>query len=128
MSDGSGNYIFSNLPPGTYTLTAELEGFSIYKQEGIILRAGVNFQVNAVMKIGAMSETVTVTAESPMLEVTRPSNQLNIDGEFHGRGSGDHRCLPRKPARERSRCDRCWDYHRGYHAAIVRTAQFHHKN
>jgi hypothetical protein len=81
-SDGSGNYLFSNLPPGTYTLTAELEGFSIYKQEGIILRAGANFQVNATLKIGAMSETVTVTAESPMLEVTRPSNQLNIDGEF----------------------------------------------
>jgi len=82
VTDGNGNYRLANLPPGTYTLSGELEGFSVYKQEGVILRAGANFQVDMALAIGAVEETVTVTAESPMLEVTAPGNVLNIDGDF----------------------------------------------
>ena len=82
VTDGSGRYRLANLPPGEYTLTAELDSFSIYKQEGVRMRAGANFAVNIVLQVGGAAETVTVTAESPMLEVTSPSNLLNIDGEF----------------------------------------------
>jgi hypothetical protein len=82
VTDARGYYRLANLPPGDYTLTGELTGFSVYKQEGIRLRAGANFAVDMVMTVGAVEETITVTAESPMLEVTRPSNLLNIDGEF----------------------------------------------
>ena len=82
VTDARGYYRLANLPPGAYTLTGELTGFSVYKQEGIRLRAGANFAVDMVLTLGAVEETITVTAESPMLEVTRPSNLLNIDGEF----------------------------------------------
>lgn len=47
-----------------------------------MLRAAVNFQVDVVMQVGAISETITVSGESPMLEVSKPGNVLNIDGEF----------------------------------------------
>jgi len=82
VTDARGYYRLSNLPPGDYTLTAELTAFAVYKQEGIRLPAGANFAVDMVLTVGAVEETITVTAESPMLEVTRPSNLLNIQGEF----------------------------------------------
>ncbi len=82
VTDGAGNYRLINLPPGTYTITAELSGFAVYKREGLLLRAGATFQVNITMKIGTLQETVTVSGESPMIEVSKPSNVLNIQGEF----------------------------------------------
>ncbi|HXH06934.1 MAG TPA: TonB-dependent receptor [Vicinamibacterales bacterium] len=81
-TDSEGYYRLLNLPPGEYVLTAELPGFATFRREGILLRAGANFQVDITMKLGALAETITVTGESPMLEVARPGNVLNIDGEF----------------------------------------------
>jgi hypothetical protein len=82
VSDAEGNYRIINLPPATYTVTAELSGFATYKREGILLRAGANFSVDITMRIGSLQETITVSGESPMIEVSKPSNVLNIDGEF----------------------------------------------
>jgi Carboxypeptidase regulatory-like domain/TonB dependent receptor len=82
VSDAEGNYRIINLPPGTYVLTAELTGFSIFRREGILLRAGANFQVDITLALGTVQETITVTGDSPMLEVSSPSNVLNIEGEF----------------------------------------------
>ena len=82
VTDHEGYYRLINLPPGTHTVTAELSGFSIFKRGDILLRAAVTFQVDVTMKIGALSETITVSGESPMLEVSKPGNVLNIDGEF----------------------------------------------
>ena len=82
VSDDVGNYRLINLPPGDYTLTAELTGFSVFRREGILLRAGANFQVDVTMALGTLQETITVTGDSPMLEVSNPSNVLNIDANF----------------------------------------------
>ena len=82
VSDDDGSYRVINLPPGTYTLTAELPGFAIFRREGILLRAGANFQVDIAMTLGTLQETVTVSGDSPMIEVSRPSNVLNIDAGF----------------------------------------------
>ena len=82
ITDAVGNYRLINLPPGTYTLTAELTGFSVFRREGILLRAGANFQVDVTMALGTLQETITVTGDSPMIEVSSPSNVLNIDAEF----------------------------------------------
>ena len=82
VTDTSGNYRLVNLPPGTFTVTAQLAGFSISKREGILLRAGSNFQVDIAMEIGALEESITVSGDAPMLEVTKPSNVLTIDAEF----------------------------------------------
>src|SRR5918996_1407349 len=82
VTDDTGNYRLINLPPGDYTLTAELTGFSVFRREGILLRAGANFQVDITMALGTLQETVTVSGDSPMLEVANPSNVLNIDANF----------------------------------------------
>ena len=82
VTNEEGYYRLLNLPPGTYVITAELTGFSTFKREGILLRAGANFQVDVEMSLGALQETITVAGESPMIEVSKPSNVLNIDGEF----------------------------------------------
>ena len=82
VSDGSGNYRVPNLPPGTYSVLAELSGFASYLQERVILRAGSNFNVDVTMRIGGVEETITVTADTPMLEIASPGNIMNVDGEF----------------------------------------------
>src|SRR5436190_10238292 len=82
VTEADGAYRLVNLPHGTYTVTAELTGFATFRRTDVLLRAGANFQVDIVMKIGALQETITVAGESPMLEVSKPSNVLNISGEF----------------------------------------------
>ena len=82
VSDGTGQYRIPNLPPGEYVLQFEMPGFATYRQEGIVLRAGANYTVDATLKISSVQETITVTAETPMLEIAQPSNVLNIEGEF----------------------------------------------
>jgi hypothetical protein len=82
VSDSNGYYRLLNLPPGTYALTAELQGFAGYRFEGIVMRAGITLTIEIAMKIGSLSETITVSGESPMLETGRPTSVLNIDGEL----------------------------------------------
>ena len=82
VTDNGGYYRLLNLPPGTYAVTAELAGFSSWRREGIIMRAGITFQVDVDLKIGTLAETVTVTGDSPMIETGRPTSVLNIDGEL----------------------------------------------
>lgn len=77
-----GYYRLINLPPGTYTVTAELQGFAPFTREGVLLRAGATFAVDIELAIGTLQETVTVSGDSPMVEVLNPGNVLNIDGEF----------------------------------------------
>src|SRR5262245_38851270 len=82
VTEADGAYRLINLPPGTYSVSAALTGFASYRRTDVLLRAGANFQVDIVMKLGALEESVTVAGESPMLEVSKPSNVLNISGEF----------------------------------------------
>jgi hypothetical protein len=81
-TDAEGYYRLINLPPGTYTVSAELQGFSTFRHEGILLRAGATFQIDIDMKLGSIQETITVTRDTPMLEVSKAGNVLNIDGDF----------------------------------------------
>ena len=62
VTDNEGRYNIVNLRPGTYVVTFTLGGFSVLKREGIDLTGGFTATVNADMKIGALEETVTVTA------------------------------------------------------------------
>lgn len=82
VTNEEGYYRLINLPPGTYVLTAELTGFSNFIREGILLRAGATFAVDIELALGTLQETITVSGDSPMVEVLRPGNVLNIDGDF----------------------------------------------
>ena len=82
VTNERGEYRLPNLAPGTYTLVAELTGFAGFRREGILIRTGSTFQVDVTMGLSTLQETVTVTGDSPMIEVDKASNVLNIDGEF----------------------------------------------
>src|SRR5215471_16716308 len=70
VSNGVGQYSIENLRPGTYTVTFSLTGFSSSKREGIELTGSFTATVNADMRVGAVSETVTVSGEAPVVDVT----------------------------------------------------------
>jgi Carboxypeptidase regulatory-like domain len=69
VTDGSGQYRIENLRPGEYSVTFTLAGFSTTKREGIELTGAFTATVNADLRVGAVAETVTVTGETPVVDV-----------------------------------------------------------
>src|SRR5690349_22101665 len=68
-SDANGAYKIENLRPGVYVLTFSLPGFATVKREGIELASNFTATINAELKVGAVEETVTVSGESPVVDV-----------------------------------------------------------
>lgn len=71
VSEGDGTYRLAGLPPGRYELTAELQGFANEEVRDITVTIGLALQRDLTMGLQAQQETVTVTAEAPVIEVTR---------------------------------------------------------
>jgi Carboxypeptidase regulatory-like domain len=69
VTDGTGQYKITELRPGTYSVTFTLPGFSTVKRDGVELTTDFTATINAEMKVGAVQETITVTAESPVVDV-----------------------------------------------------------
>ena len=69
VTDGSGQYQIVNLPPGTYTITFSLTGFSTVKREGLEVRTNFTSNVDGELRVGAVQETITVTGESPIVDI-----------------------------------------------------------
>src|SRR5204862_8488 len=67
-TDGAGQYKITTLRPGTYTVTFTLPGFSGVKRENVELTSDFTATINADLKVGAVAETITVTAESPVVD------------------------------------------------------------
>ena len=68
-TDGTGLYRIVNLPPGTYTVTFTLTGFNTFRREGVSVSPGFTASIDAEMRLGNIQETVTVTGESPMVDL-----------------------------------------------------------
>src|SRR5436190_1440362 len=69
VTDGSGQYRILNLPPGTYSVSFTLPGFSTVKREGLEVSVNFTSTVDAEMKVGSVEETITVTGESPIVDI-----------------------------------------------------------
>ena len=69
VTDGSGQYNIISLRPGTYLVTFTLTGFQTWKREGLELPGGFTANVDAVMKVGSLEESVTVSGQSPVVDV-----------------------------------------------------------
>jgi hypothetical protein len=67
-SDSDGRYNAPLLVPGTYTVKAELQGFKTVEQQNVVVRLGQTIEVPLAMQVGGMSETVEVTASSPIVD------------------------------------------------------------
>jgi Carboxypeptidase regulatory-like domain len=83
-ANGVGQYSIEDLRPGTYTVTFTLAGFTTVKREGIQLSGSFVATVNADMKIGGLAETITVSGEAPVVDVTSTRNQQVISGQTVG--------------------------------------------
>jgi Carboxypeptidase regulatory-like domain/TonB dependent receptor len=68
ISNDAGVYRAPLLPLGRYRVTAELQGFKKFEQQGLTLSAGQTAVINISLSVGNMSEAVTVTSESPVAE------------------------------------------------------------
>jgi hypothetical protein len=69
------------LPPGTYTVVVELQGFNTIKREGVIVRVGMTVELNFEMAQAAINQEVTVTAASPVVDVVSPKVAQNATTE-----------------------------------------------
>jgi hypothetical protein len=78
----TGAYQLPTLPPGTYDVTYELTGFSSLKREGIIVRVAQVTRLDVELTVGALQETVTVSGESPVVDVSSTTSQTNIDKDL----------------------------------------------
>jgi hypothetical protein len=80
-TDGQGRYNIADLRPGTYTVTFTLAGFGTTKVEGLELSAGFTATANADLKVGAVTETVTVTGASPIVDIQNTRTQQVLKTE-----------------------------------------------
>ena len=63
-----GEYVFVQIPPGNYALSAEARGFKKYHQGGLILQVAQIAELNLALELGAVTETVEVTGQALLLE------------------------------------------------------------
>ena len=82
VSDGSGQYRIEQLRGGAYTVTFTLPGFNTIKREGLELSGSFAATVNAEMRVGAVEETVTVTGQTPIVDIQSANRQRVISQEL----------------------------------------------
>jgi len=80
-TDSTGQYRVEDLRPGTYAVTFTLSGFSTLKREGIELSGVFTATINADLKVGAVAETITVTGETPIVDVQSAKRQMVLDND-----------------------------------------------
>lgn len=78
-SDANGNYAVPQLPPGQYKLEVEATGFKRFIREGIVLQVQQQARVDIVLDVGAVTESVMVTANAPLLESNTSSIGRVVD-------------------------------------------------
>ena len=81
VSDGTGQYRVEDLRAGTYTVTFTLQGFNTFVRAGIELTGSFTATVNAELKVGAVSETITVTGETPVVDVQSARREVTLNSD-----------------------------------------------
>ena len=93
----TGSYRIANLPPGEYTITFELSGFRTVSLQGLRVSVGGAVEQNIGLEIGQLAESVSVIAESPVVDTTSNEVGTTFDKDWVGhrrrgrdRGAPDH--------------------------------------
>lgn len=68
VTDSQGDYVLPALPVGTYTISVESPGFNAFHQQGIVLTSNENARVDATLQVGNVTQSVSVTAEAPLVD------------------------------------------------------------
>ena len=81
-SDATGQYRIVDLRPGTYSVTFSLPGFSTVKRDGVELSGTFVATINGELKVGALEETITVTGETPIVDVQSAKVQQTVSKDI----------------------------------------------
>ncbi|MBI4521475.1 MAG: TonB-dependent receptor [Gemmatimonadetes bacterium] len=79
VTDSSGRYRIVDLPPGAYSVTFTLPGFAIVRREGVELSGNFSATVNADLRVGSIEETITVTGETPVVDLQSAGQRSTMD-------------------------------------------------
>ncbi|HUK35664.1 MAG TPA: carboxypeptidase regulatory-like domain-containing protein, partial [Vicinamibacterales bacterium] len=80
-TDSTGQYRIESLQPGTYTVTFSLSGFSTLKRDGVEMSGTGVVKIDADLKVGGVAETITVTGETPVVDVQSTTRAVTLDNE-----------------------------------------------
>jgi hypothetical protein len=80
-TDASGQYRIEDLRPGAYVVTFKLPGFSTIERRGVELTGSFAAKIDAELKVGALEETITVTGETPVVDVVNARKQSTMTDE-----------------------------------------------
>ena len=81
VATNTGNYTVPQLPAGRYNLTAAAPGFSQYTQEGITVQVAQTARVDIVLKVGGVTDKVTVTADAVLLKLEGADQSQTVSGD-----------------------------------------------
>src|SRR6202045_4778151 len=90
-TDQAGEYVASDLTPGTFTVRVESKGFKVFERQNILVEVGKEVRVDAALQTGSQNEVVVVTEEVPMVDTTTTtlggtlSNEIINDLPLNGR-------------------------------------------
>jgi hypothetical protein len=81
VTGADGRFTFTSLRPTTYEISAELAGFKTSQRTGVLLQANQNLTVNFALELGTLAETITVSGESPTVDVTSSTLSEVVDSK-----------------------------------------------
>ncbi len=81
-SDANGTYRFSAVEPGDYTIATELTGFTGPKAQAVSINVSNQLTIDLTMKVGTLSESVTVVGESPVVDVKSSQTETSISQDL----------------------------------------------
>ncbi len=79
VTNETGEFLLDFVPAGTYTLRLELPGFKRYESKGIPLGAAERVRRTYTLEVGAVTDSVTVTGEAPLVNTLSPEQRLNLN-------------------------------------------------
>jgi len=82
ITNGSGYFEAPLMQPGNYSLSVEMTGFKKATRSGIVLAVGQRLDVPFTLELGAISETVNVTGEAPLLDMNSVSSSQTFDSKM----------------------------------------------